>query len=134
MSKEGKVVEHEHESNQAYGTFQGIPSLTSPATGFPQPAPPPGAYAYQSVPGYTVADGTPVREYYHRLPCCGIGCGWFLFIIGFFLAGIPWYAAAIFLLCCRNVDPREKPAYVCCTIAAVLAIIATVFGVTKLND
>ncbi|XP_057540300.1 60S ribosomal protein L18a-like protein [Amaranthus tricolor] len=153
MSEEGKIVYHHHErhgdSDQAppppppvvpqYGTFQGVPS--SPAMGFPQPAPPPGAMdlppdyytrGYQAVPGYAVVEGMPMGE--HRLPCCGIGCGWFLFIIGFFLAGIPWYFAAILLICCRNVEPREKPGYVACTIAAVLAIIATIFGVSKLND
>ncbi|KAL9236500.1 hypothetical protein vseg_011163 [Gypsophila vaccaria] len=136
---EGKVIHHHHESNQppqqppqqppAYGTFQGIP----------QPAPPPGSMdpppefysrGYQAI---TVADGIPMRAY-ERLPCCGLGFGWFLFIIGFLLAGIPWYAAAIILICCRNVDPREKPGYVCCTIASVLAIIATTFGVSRLDD
>ncbi|KAJ8441251.1 hypothetical protein Cgig2_000624 [Carnegiea gigantea] len=87
--------------------------------------------------GYVVAEGTPVREreHEHRLPCCGIGFGWFLFIIGFFLAGIPWYVGAFFLICCkRSVDQREKPGYVACTIAAVLAIIAVIFGVTRIHD
>lgn len=32
--------------------------------------------AYIVVLGYAVAEGRPVRE--RRLPCCGIGCGWFL--------------------------------------------------------
>lgn len=77
MSAEGKIVSHHHERNQPhqedfdqspppppppvvphYGTFQGIPS--SPAMGFPQPAPPPGSMdpppdyytrGYQAVPG-----------------------------------------------------------------------------------
>ncbi|XP_021773646.1 60S ribosomal protein L18a-like protein, partial [Chenopodium quinoa] len=123
-----------------YGTFQGVPS-SSPAMGFPQPAPPPGSMdpppdyytrGYQAVPGYVVAEGRPLNA--HRLPCCGIGCGWFLFIIGLFLGGIPWYVGAIYLICCRNVDHREKPGYVACTIAAVCAVIATIFGVSKLND
>ncbi|KAK9674246.1 hypothetical protein RND81_12G220700 [Saponaria officinalis] len=149
MKEHDKVSHHDIESNQPpqqppqqqpYGTFQG--TLTPTAMRFPQPAPPPGSMdpppeyfsrGYQSVPGYIVADGRPMRAY-ERLPCCGIGFGWFLFIIGFFLAGIPWYAAAIILICCRNVDPREKPGYVCCTIASVLAIIATTFGVSRLDD
>lgn len=38
------------------------------------------------------------------------------FIIGFFLAGIPWYIGAFVLLCARY-DHREKPGYVACTIA-----------------
>ncbi|KAL9232492.1 hypothetical protein vseg_007600 [Gypsophila vaccaria] len=119
-----------------YGTFEDVlPS--SPSIGFPQPMLPNRYYdhAYQAVPGYVVADGTPVGAH-HRLPCCGLGYGWFLFIIGFFMAGVPWYAAAIIFLCCRNayVDPREKPAYVCCMIFAVLGIITTIFGVMSFDD
>ncbi|KAL2943416.1 60S ribosomal protein L18a-like protein [Bienertia sinuspersici] len=90
-------------------------------------------YSFPKIGGYVVAEGTPVRE--HHLPCCGIGWGWFLFIIGFILGGIPWYIGAIFLMCCkRGLDHREKPGYIACTIAAVLALIATLFGVTKIND
>ncbi|XP_076906393.1 large ribosomal subunit protein eL20z-like [Bidens hawaiensis] len=123
-----------------YGTFQGgrnYPPLL--VTGFPQPAPPPGApggppvnpygYGYQGVPGYAVAEGTPVREHEPRLPCCGIGIGWFLFIIGFFLAAIPWYLGAFILICARY-DAREKPGYVACLIAAILGTLAVIFGVT----
>ncbi|XAR56398.1 hypothetical protein NMG60_11036870 [Bertholletia excelsa] len=120
-----------------YGTFQGA------VVGFPQPVPPPGAteypgpppphqhyaHGYQTVPGYAVAEGTPVRQ--RRLPCCGCGIGWFLFIIGFFLAAIPWYVGAIILLCVRTVDYREKPGYIACTIAAVIATIAIIIGATR---
>ncbi|KAF5205342.1 60S ribosomal protein L18a-like protein [Thalictrum thalictroides] len=132
------------EEKKVYGTFQGQYPPPQPSIGFPQPVPPPGVSAsstspyypphhgyqagYQSVPGYAVAEGRPVRE--HRLPCCGIGIGWLLFLLGFFLAAIPWYAGAIIILCAR-VDYREKPGYVACCIAAVLATIAAVFGVTK---
>ncbi|KAL2943417.1 Selenocysteine insertion sequence-binding protein 2-like [Bienertia sinuspersici] len=74
MSEEGKIVYHHHEQHHhhdqdsdqppppppvvpEYGTFQGVPS--SPAMGFPHPAPPPGAMdpstnyytrGYQAVP------------------------------------------------------------------------------------
>ncbi|XP_058114798.1 uncharacterized protein LOC131257884 isoform X4 [Magnolia sinica] len=90
----GGNPQHHH---QHYRTFEGGPQ---PAIGIPQPIPWPGDVAsapphyhhdnrYQAVPGYaTVAGGRPVRE--SRLPCCGIGLGWFLFIIGFFLVAIPW--------------------------------------------
>ncbi|GAB4849270.1 hypothetical protein Ancab_004074 [Ancistrocladus abbreviatus] len=156
----GFVVGHHHESYQQpppeppqYGTFQGVPSYPpprpphqQPAMGFPQPAPPPGAssqpsapsadqyytYGYHAVPGYAVAEGRPVRE--RRLPCCGIGVGWFLFIIGFFLAAIPWYVGAIVLLCSRSLDYREKPGYIGCTVAAILATVAIILGVTKSAD
>ncbi|RRT81376.1 hypothetical protein GW17_00037342 [Ensete ventricosum] len=38
------------------------------------------------------------------------------FIIGFFLAAIPWYVGAFILLCAR-IDYREKPGLVACSIA-----------------
>ncbi|KAJ9672726.1 hypothetical protein PVL29_026080 [Vitis rotundifolia] len=133
MSEESK-----NRSDQHYGTFQGVPTYSQPpAIGFPQPVPPPGAaepsappppppqyYAqgYQAVPGYAVAEGTPVRQ--RRLPCCGIGLGWFLFIIGFFLAAVPWYVG-FFLLICARVDYREKPGYIACTIAMFSAYFST---------
>ncbi|XVF04454.1 hypothetical protein REPUB_Repub05bG0084500 [Reevesia pubescens] len=146
----GVVVDHQHHQ---YGTFQGVASYPpplppqhqhhGPAIGFPQPVPPPGLHqpsapppqyysqGYQTVPGYAVAEGRPVRE--HRLPCCGIGVGWFLFIIGFFLGSIPWYIG-LFVLLCARIDYREKPGYIACTIAAVLATIAIILGVTMGAD
>ncbi|KAJ6824926.1 60S ribosomal protein L18a-like protein [Iris pallida] len=87
--------------------------------------------------GYAaVVEGRPIREpgSRPRLPCCGIGLGWFLFIIGFFFAAIPWYFGAFILLCVRRFDHREKPGYVACTIAAVLAAIAILIGVTNGDD
>ncbi|KAK1301384.1 60S ribosomal protein L18a-1 [Acorus calamus] len=134
------IGDHLHQQQQPpqYGTFQGVPP-TQPAIGFPQPVPPPGlssppgpsyySHGYQAaVPGYVaVAEGRPVRE--HRLPCCGIGLGWLLFIIGFFLGGIPWYVGAFIILCAR-VDYREKPGFIACSIAAVLTTIAVIFGAT----
>ncbi|KAF3442299.1 hypothetical protein FNV43_RR16215 [Rhamnella rubrinervis] len=155
---ENKVHHHQSQPDQQlpppqYGTFQGVanypPPLPprppqQPGVGFPRPVPPPGAtdsgppppnpqyfaHGYQTVPGYVVAEGRPVRE--PRLPCCGCGCAWFLFIIGFFLLGVPWYIGAIILLCSR-VDHREKPGYVACALAAVLATVAYVIGAVKLS-
>ncbi|KAM3395930.1 60S ribosomal protein L18a-like protein [Capsicum galapagoense] len=152
MSEEGKDRHHHHyqhhhyhhETSQPplpsvadeYGTFQ---ALSKPAViGFPQPVPPPGAlepaeyYArgYQSVPVYVSDEKGAVSE--PPLPCCGIGLGWFLFIIGFFLPAIPWYVAAFTLLCARSVDHREKPGYVACSIAAVLATIGIIFDWTMM--
>uniref|UniRef100_A0A452ZX00 Uncharacterized protein n=1 Tax=Aegilops tauschii subsp. strangulata TaxID=200361 RepID=A0A452ZX00_AEGTS len=60
-------------------------------------------------------EGRPVRM--RRLPCCGLGMGWLLFIAGFFLAAIPWYIGAFVLICVRVHDHREKPGYVACTVA-----------------
>ncbi|KAH7651890.1 hypothetical protein IHE45_20G086100 [Dioscorea alata] len=85
---------HQQQPPQQYGTFQGGPGYSQPAIGFPRPVPPPGASAYpppppQHYPGPTyyshgyqaipVAEGTPVRM--ARLPCCGIGIGWFLLFL-----------------------------------------------------
>ncbi|KAE8707836.1 60S ribosomal protein L18a-like isoform X1 [Hibiscus syriacus] len=113
------VVDHQH--NQ-YGTFQGVanyppPQHHGPAIGFPQPVPPPGLHepsappphyysqGYQTVPGYAVAEGRPVRA-----PATVLRL-W------------PWMVL--------RMDHREKPGYIACTIAAVLATIAIVLGVTK---
>ncbi|XP_071717085.1 large ribosomal subunit protein eL20z-like [Rutidosis leptorrhynchoides] len=149
MSESGKDVDqhqyHDHPDQQQppppphqYGTFQGGHSYQPPVMGFPQPTPPPGApggppinayaHGYHSVPGYAVTERSTVRE--PRLPCCGIGVGWFLFIIGFFLAAIPWYLGA-FILICAQYDPREKPGYVACLIAAILGTVAVIFGVAS---
>ncbi|GJR53180.1 60S ribosomal protein L18a-like protein [Tanacetum coccineum] len=89
MSESGKDDQYQQKQHQ-YGTFQGVhdnyppPQHQHPVIGFPQPVPPPGmpggppanayVHGYQSVPGYAVAEGRPVRE--RRLPCCGIGIGW----------------------------------------------------------
>ncbi|XP_073056129.1 large ribosomal subunit protein eL20z-like [Primulina eburnea] len=129
--------------NYYYGTFQGVanyqppPPSSQPVIGFPQPTHPPGFsggppqyyhHGYQIVPGYAVVTGRPFRE--ERLPCCGIGIGWFLFISGFFLGTIPWYIGALLLLCVR-LDYREKAGLVACTLAAILASIAVTLGVTR---
>ncbi|XP_059435820.1 large ribosomal subunit protein eL20-like [Corylus avellana] len=132
MSEDGKGrgLTGDQRSQLHYGTFQGVANYypppqhppSQPVVGFPQPVPPPGSsadsryhhYGYQTVQGYAVVEGRPVRE--PRLPCCGCGMGWILFIIGFFLGGIPWYIGTFVLLCAR-VDYREKPGYVACTIA-----------------
>ncbi|XP_057471772.1 60S ribosomal protein L18a-like isoform X2 [Actinidia eriantha] len=110
-----------------YGTFQGVanyhpPPPPHPVVGFPQPAPPPGSatnppyysLGYQTVAGYAIVEGRPIRE--PPLPCCGIGIGWCLFLVGFFLGAIPWYIGAFILLCVR-VDYREKPGLIACMIA-----------------
>ncbi|KQK09094.1 hypothetical protein BRADI_2g46030v3 [Brachypodium distachyon] len=152
--------QHHHHHHQ-YGTFgpsSASGEFPQPAVGFPQPAPPPGfrsypppppasyavyppqqaysaaapyyAQGYQVVQGYIpVVEGRPVRM--RRLPCCGLGMGWFLFIVGFFFAAIPWYIGAFVLICVRVHDYREKPGYVACTIAASLAAVAMLLGATK---
>ncbi|KAM3329703.1 hypothetical protein ACQJBY_026627 [Aegilops geniculata] len=124
-----------------YGTFHGPPSYPPPRppVGHPQPAPPPGLHGQREPNsrhrgGYQAGNAQDyeagARGHKHdRLPCCGIGMGWFLFILGFFLGAIPWYVGA-FLLWRSRVDYREKPGYVACTIAAVLATIAVIIGAT----
>eukprot|EP00250_Pteridium_aquilinum_P010099 c19154_g1_i3 orf=368-937(-) len=105
-----------------YGTFQANPD-------YPQPTPPTlypsQQYAYTTVQGYPVAEGTSVDIEYQRLPCCGIGFGWFLFLIGWFLATMPWFVGAFLLLCTRY-DQRERIGLVCCTIGAFVSVIAII--------
>ncbi|KAK6932221.1 Ribosomal protein 50S-L18Ae/60S-L20/60S-L18A [Dillenia turbinata] len=76
------------------------------------------------VQGYPIAEGTPVRE--RRLPCCGLGIGWFLFLIGFIFGAIPWYIGAFMLMCAR-VDYREKPGLIACTIAVSIHLVLAPF-------
>ncbi|KAG8634667.1 60S ribosomal protein L18a-like protein [Manihot esculenta] len=146
MSEGGKDtgVAGNPQSRYYYGTFQGVANYhpppqppPHPVVGFPQPVAPnvydvnPQYYSHgynNYATGYAVVEGRALRE--HRLPCCGLGMGWFLFIIGFFLGGIPWYVGT-FVLLCVHVDYREKPGYVACAIAAILAMIAVTLGVTK---
>ncbi|XP_050214627.1 60S ribosomal protein L18a-like protein [Mercurialis annua] len=130
-----------------YGTFQGVanyypsvpPPPPHPVVGFPQPVPPHGTnpnhppyyYGYNNniIPtGYAVIEARPFIE--RRLQCCGLGMGWFLFILGFIFGGIPWYIGT-FILLFVQVDYREKPGYVACAIGSILAIIAVTLGATK---
>ncbi|GAV66448.1 hypothetical protein CFOL_v3_09958 [Cephalotus follicularis] len=140
MSEDGKsrVVTGFAQSQYPYGTFQGVANYyppspqppPQPVIGLPPPFPPPAyAHGYHTVTvtGYVV-EGRPVRE--DRLPCCGLGMGWFLFISGFIFGGIPWYLGTFILLFVRT-DYREKPGYVACTIASILAFIAVALGVTN---
>ncbi|PPD85817.1 hypothetical protein GOBAR_DD17254 [Gossypium barbadense] len=88
MSNEDRnrgVAVDKQQHNQ-YGTFQGVAN-------YPPPRP----------PRYDVAEGTPVRD---KLPCCGIGFGWFL------------------------IDDREKAGYIACTIAALLATTTIILSAT----
>ncbi|KAK2368357.1 60S ribosomal protein L18a protein [Trifolium repens] len=55
------------------------------------------------------------------------------FVIGFYLAAIPWYVGAIIVLFSR-VDYREKPGYIACLIPAIVATIAIVLGATNVAD
>nr|VDD58727.1 unnamed protein product [Brassica oleracea] len=133
FAEEAVNQHHHHHHQHQYGTFQGVSS-------YPQPSPPPGVYdssaphyvhGYHAVPVYGIAEGRPVTVRQRRLSCCGIGLGWFLFIVGFFLGGIPWYVGMAIMIVGRRVDHREKPGYIACTIAAILATIAVILGVSK---
>ncbi|CAL0301231.1 unnamed protein product [Lupinus luteus] len=134
-SKNRGSYDADHHHNQPYyGTFQGVANYypphnppPHPVVGFPQPIPPsqppPASYdaprhyyqGYHALPVYAVADGRLLRE--HRLPCCGLGLGWLLFLGGFILGGVPWYIGA-FILLCIQMDYREKPGLIACTVAA----------------
>ncbi|KAL5774033.1 hypothetical protein ACOSP7_011590 [Xanthoceras sorbifolium] len=144
--EKSKGVAGNLQNQNQYGTFQGVANYyppfsqapPQPVPGFPQPVPPPAstwnpqshASAHQTVTGYVIVEGRPVGEREHRLPCCGLGMGWFLFIIGFFFGGFTWYIGALVVLC-TQVDYREKPGYVACAIASILTIIALTLGVTR---
>ncbi|KAL2633674.1 hypothetical protein R1flu_005153 [Riccia fluitans] len=119
-----------------YGTFQG-------QEGYPQPVPPSQAphYAQAGSEGYVyppqstargsvqerLAQGRPLLggEHFLRLeplPFCGLGFGWFLFILGF-ICVIPWYIGVLIYFCLAH-DTREKSGLLACTIAAILFLLA----------
>ncbi|CAN1845280.1 60S ribosomal protein L18a-like protein [Linum perenne] len=63
------------------------------------------------------------------LPCCGIGFGWFLFIMGF-IFGLPWYIGAGALLCSKY-DRRERPGYIACAVLAVIFTVLIIISSTR---
>ncbi|CAN1140652.1 60S ribosomal protein L18a-like protein [Linum perenne] len=89
----------------------------SSSSALPTSQPPYNVYATNSslpVTGHVV-----VQRGSSDLPCCGIGLGWFLFILGFILGAIPWYAGACVLVCAKY-DKREKTGLIACAIVAAL--------------
>ncbi|KAJ7195719.1 hypothetical protein O6H91_14G023400 [Diphasiastrum complanatum] len=133
MTASGAVDDDQHQRDNGsapptyYGTFQGNPN-------FPQPVPPSEGphYAPASGPAYQPVQGHPIsgeaprsRGVYighDRLPFCGIGVGWFLFIIGFFCVSIPWFIGS-FIYFCVSHDVREHAGLAACTIAALIALV-----------
>ncbi|XP_010501981.1 PREDICTED: 60S ribosomal protein L18a-like protein [Camelina sativa] len=121
------VTDHQHHHQQPPPPYQGVsnypppPQQQPPAAGFPQPAQP-------YVQGYAVNGGMTTAQH-DRLPCCGIGVGWVLFILGFFFGTIPWYIGFFLLLFSRNI--RERPGYIACAIGSVVATIIIVIGAVR---
>ncbi|KAM0919523.1 hypothetical protein ACQ4PT_008145 [Festuca glaucescens] len=121
-----------------YGTFQGPPSYPPPrpaAVGYPQPVQPPSLFGqrysrnrggYHSGAAQDTEAGVRGRSY-DRLPCCGLGIGWVLFILGFIFGAIPWYVGAL-LLCFYRRDHREKPGFIACAVAAVIGTIIIIIA------
>ncbi|XP_047308234.1 60S ribosomal protein L18a-like protein [Impatiens glandulifera] len=86
---------------------------------------------YQSIPDYIVDEARYQPQ--HPLPCCGLGIGWLLFLLGFFFGAIPWYIGT-FMLICINVDNREKPGLIACFIAVIIAVFLITFIITIANQ
>ncbi|CAH8391078.1 unnamed protein product [Eruca vesicaria subsp. sativa] len=139
-SSKGFAEEAANKHHQ-YGTFQSVVNYPPPphqnyhpVTGFPGvygSSAPHFPHGYQTVPVYGVAEGRPLIVRQRRLPFCGIGLGWFLFVAGFFLGAIPWYVGMVIMMDGRRVDHREKPGYIACTIAAALATITLILSFSK---
>ncbi|CAI0440827.1 unnamed protein product [Linum tenue] len=114
----------------------------SPAAGYPYPPPQQHqssnvtANVYMtSVAGIPVQSTTTTEVYAvvdqrpPELPCCGIGLGWLLFILGFFFA-VPWYIGAGALVCSKY-DKREKPGYIACAVLSVIFIILVIISASR---
>ncbi|KAL6570550.1 hypothetical protein OROGR_000100 [Orobanche gracilis] len=147
-----ETTRHHHEHPppppMPYGTFQGVANHPPTTTiCLPQPVAPPGVSGAPPFPQYYTHGYQAVPEYIFILlqkedlygsvasRAVALGLAGFLFIIGFFLAAIPWYVAA-FLLLCSRIDPREKPVsrirgfHYC---SAVLASVAVIFGLMRID-
>ncbi|KAM0858989.1 hypothetical protein ACQ4PT_047513 [Festuca glaucescens] len=102
-------------------------SKAAPGQGSAPPFEPAKPYPYP--PGQAQDTEAGVRGHgYDRLPCCGLGIGWVLFILGFIFGAIPWYAGAL-LLCFYRRDHREKPGFIACAVAAVIGTILIIIAV-----
>jgi hypothetical protein len=62
------------------------------------------------------------RQDPNGLPFCGLGYGWFLFLLGFVLIGVPWYVGT-FIFCCLTHDYRERSGLAACAIAAIVVLL-----------
>ncbi|KAH1217742.1 60S ribosomal protein L18a-like protein [Glycine max] len=131
--------------NPYYVTFQGVANHFPPQHQHPQ-APSANYYqrqGYHVFPVYAVAEGRPVRE--RRLPCCGLGlvivifyddindCNFIYiarFIIGWFIGGVPWYVGT-FILMFVQMDCREEPGLIACTVASFVTVIVVALGITQ---
>ncbi|KAG4960244.1 hypothetical protein JHK87_036877 [Glycine soja] len=116
--------------NPYYVTFQGVANHFPPQHQHPQ-APSANYYqrqGYHVFPVYAVAEGRPVRE--RRLPCCGLVLGFYLFIIGWFIGGVPWYVGT-FILMFVQMDCREEPGLIACTVASFVTVIVVALGITQ---
>ncbi|KAH7425529.1 hypothetical protein KP509_11G059100 [Ceratopteris richardii] len=119
-------MKNQHSTSVQYPHDEESAPLKQPATESaphyyaPHPSNP-TEYRGTTVPGYLVLEPTP-EQIERCLPCCGIGLGRFLFIIGFFLASIPWYVGVVMLVCIKH-DHRERIGLVCCTIAAIFSLL-----------
>ncbi|KAL3694094.1 hypothetical protein R1sor_007745 [Riccia sorocarpa] len=133
-----------------YGTFQGQEAYSQavPPSQPPHYASQPGSeyassgyvYAPQPVPSHSgaisdrFAQGQPLLggEHFLRvdpLPFCGLGFGWFLFVLGF-MCIIPWYIG-VFIYFCLAHDTREKAGLLACTIAGIICLL---FGGTRASQ
>ncbi|TVU10658.1 hypothetical protein EJB05_44202 [Eragrostis curvula] len=124
--------------NHHYGTFSPPPppSQLTPVVGAAYHASPTG-FCGQGVAAFpcpvqqqVFVEGVPVRD--PPLPFCGVGIGWVLFLLGFFLAAIPWYTGA-FLLFFVALDHREKPGLIACTIAGIFALVPFILNGIRMH-
>ncbi|XP_052160369.1 60S ribosomal protein L18a-like protein [Oryza glaberrima] len=124
-----------------YGTFLPPPPPQQQQQQKPDGAasnhPFPAGYAAQGVVAFpctvqqlVLVEGVPIRE--PPLPFCGIGLGWILFLLGFFLAALPWYAGA-FILFFVALDHREKPGLIACTIAGIFVLVPFILNGIRMH-
>ncbi|KAL0696538.1 hypothetical protein Bca4012_063718 [Brassica carinata] len=129
MSKE--IDKNRVASPTSYDTFQGVPTYPPllhprppshhPVSGFPQPSPPLGATHHDlSVHKYVQEHQTVPGKDMLLMKEDLLDKNVFLVVV--------LESVGSFILVCAKINPQEKPGYIACAIAAVLATIAIVFG------
>ncbi|RZB82208.1 60S ribosomal protein L18a-like protein [Glycine soja] len=110
--------------NPYYVTFQGVANHFPPQHQHPQS---PSANYYQRQ-GYHVVPVVIVIFYDDINDCNFIYIA--RFIIGWFIGGVPWYVGT-FILMFVQMDCREVPGLIACTVASFVTVIVVALGITQ---
>ncbi|CAL1373272.1 unnamed protein product [Linum trigynum] len=85
---------------------------------------PPAVTTAEAPPPVIAGHTTTAVIIVERWTCCGMGYGWFLFVIGWIVCGIPWFVG-FFILVFGRYERRERAGLLACaTFAVVVSVVA----------